>query len=70
MVHKIKLARTETALPTIIETLTKKGLKINDIALVKPTLDQVFLQVTGNAMRDRAANGDSYGQRVLIERMK
>ena len=67
--YRIKLGRTD-ALPAIVETVTKKGLKISDITLTKPTLDQVFLQITGNTMRDGAANGDSYGQRVLIERMK
>ena len=67
--YKIKLARTD-ALPTIIEAVTKSGLNISDINLTKPTLDQVFLQITGNTMRDKATNGDSYAQRVLIERMK
>ncbi|MGA3290322.1 MAG: ATP-binding cassette domain-containing protein [Candidatus Bathyarchaeia archaeon] len=68
--YKIKLTRTERALPAIVETVTKKGLKISDITLAKPTLDQVFLQITGNTMRDGATNGDSFGQRVLIERLK
>ena len=68
--YSIKLARTETALPAIVEAITRKGLKISDISLAKPTLDQVFLQITGNTMRDTGANGDSYGQRVLIERLK
>ena len=68
--YKIKLTRTETTLPAIVETITKKGLKISDIALAKPTLDQVFLQITGNTMRDGAANGGSYGEKVLMERLK
>jgi ABC-2 type transport system ATP-binding protein len=68
--YKVKLARTETALPAIVEAITKKGFKISEIALSKPTLDQVFLQITGNTMRNGAANGDSFGQRVLIERLK
>ena len=67
--YRIKLARTETTLPAIIETVTKKGLRISDITLTKPTLDEVFLQITGNSMRDGATNGDSYGQKVLIERL-
>ncbi len=67
--YRIKLGRTD-ALPAIVEAVTNSGLKISDITLTKPTLDQVFLQITGNTMRDGAANGDSYGQRVLIERMK
>jgi ABC-2 type transport system ATP-binding protein len=68
--YQIKLTKTETALPAIVEAVTKSGRKISDITLSKPTLDQVFLQITGNTMRDGAANGDGYGQRVLIERMK
>ncbi|MGA3110865.1 MAG: ATP-binding cassette domain-containing protein [Candidatus Bathyarchaeia archaeon] len=68
--YKIKLTRTETALPAIVETITKKGQQISDITLSKPTLDQVFLQITGSTMRDSAANEDSYGQRIQIERLK
>ncbi len=68
--YNIKLARTETALPAIVEAVTKKGLKISDINLTKPTLDQVFLQITGNTMRDGSTNGDGFGQHVLIERLK
>jgi len=68
--YRIKLARIETALPTIVDAVTRKGLKISDITLSKPTLNQVFLQITGNTMRDSGANGDGFGQRVLIERLK
>jgi len=68
--YKLNLASSEKALPAIVEAVTKNGLKISSIALAKPTLDQVFLQITGNTMRKGGANGDSYGQRVLIERLK
>jgi len=68
--YKIKLAGTETALPTIVDAVTKRGLKISDITLDKPTLNQVFLQITGNTMRDTGSNGDGFGQRVQIERLK
>ena len=68
--YKIRLTRTEIALPEVVETVTEKGLKISDITLTKPTLDQVFLQITGNTARNGVANEDSYSQRVLIERLK
>ncbi len=68
--YKIKLTKTETAIPAIVEIVTKKGFKISNLTLAKPTLDQVFLQITGNNMRDGTANGDSYGQKVLLERLK
>ena len=69
-IYNIKLAKTEIALPAIVESVTKKGIRITDISLTKPTLNQVFLQATGNMMRNEGTNGDSYGQRVLIERLK
>jgi len=68
--YKLKLNRTEIALPAIVEAVTKTGFKISDISLTKPTLDQVFLQIAGKNMRDTTTNGDSYSQRVLIERLK
>jgi ABC-2 type transport system ATP-binding protein len=69
-VYRIKLLQVGQVLPSIIEGITQKGLTITQIGLVKPTLDQVFLEVTGNSMRDKGPNGDSFGQRVLIERLK
>jgi len=69
-IYQITLSKTEIALPTIVETVTRKGLKISDITLSKPTLDQVFMKIVGSGMRDSGTNGDSYGQRVLIERLK
>jgi ABC-2 type transport system ATP-binding protein len=68
--YKIKLLKTELAIQQIVEAVTKQGLKISDITLTKPTLDQVFLQITGNTMRDGAANSYSFGQPILIERLK
>ncbi|MGD0160417.1 MAG: ATP-binding cassette domain-containing protein [Candidatus Bathyarchaeia archaeon] len=68
--YKIRLSRIEQDLPIIVEGATKKGLNITGIALARPSLDQVFLEITGNSMRDNERNGDSYAQRVMIERLK
>ena len=68
--YNITLSRTEKVLFLIVDGITKKGLKITDIALLKPTLDQVFLQITGNSMRDGASNGDAFAQKLIVERMK
>lgn len=68
--YDIKIEKTDRALPLIVDGITKKGLKISDIAIVKPTLDQVFLQVTGNGMRDGVSNGDGFAQRIMMERAK
>ncbi len=69
-VYRIKILRVGEVLPSIIEEIVRKDLAITQIDLAKPTLNQVFLEVTGSSMRDEAANGDPFGQRVLIERLK
>ena len=46
--YRVKLPRVEKALPTIVEGVSDYGLKITDISFTKPTLEQVFLEVTGD----------------------
>ncbi len=48
----MKVVKAEAALPTIIASITARGLKIKGISYNKPTLDEVFLEVTGRSMRD------------------
>jgi ABC-2 type transport system ATP-binding protein len=54
-IYRLTLPRTEKALPAIVEGLSQKGVRISTISFTKPTLDQVFLQVTGRSMRDEEA---------------
>jgi hypothetical protein len=37
---------------TIIEHLTRDGIEIMDMRMTRPSLGDVFLQVTGRALRD------------------
>ncbi len=67
-VYKMKIPRTERALPTIIEGVTKRGLKITEISFTKPTLDEVFLEVTGRTMREEEGVQESWIQNVNLER--
>ena len=56
--YNVKLPKVERALPEIVQGVTSRGLKITDIAFTKPTLEQVFLDVTGKSFRDsEAGNG-------------
>jgi ABC-2 type transport system ATP-binding protein len=69
--YRIKLPKTERALPAIVEGVTKKGLEIKEISFTKPTLDEVFLDITGKSMRDEdASESDSVMQNFVNERMK
>jgi ABC-2 type transport system ATP-binding protein len=50
--YRLKLPKVESALPEIITTVASKGLKITETSFTKPTLDQVFLEITGRSLRD------------------
>ena len=64
--YRLKLPRVESALPAIIVGIASRNLRITETSFSKPTLDQVFLEVTGRSMRDaqeadgHSSNGGSY----------
>jgi ABC-2 type transport system ATP-binding protein len=60
--YRLKLPRAERALPAILEGVTKKGFRITEISFTKPTLDQVFLEITGKSMRDEDDGGRDSAQ--------
>jgi len=60
--YRLKLPKVETALSNIIASVTEKGLKIRETSFTKPTMDQVFLEVTGRSMRDAEEPGGSNGR--------
>jgi ABC-2 type transport system ATP-binding protein len=50
--YVLKVPKGEKALPEIIENLLKMKLRISKVTLVKPTLDQVYLEYTGRSLRE------------------
>jgi ABC-2 type transport system ATP-binding protein len=66
--YKMKLPKTEQALPVIIEGVTKRGLKITEISFTRPKLDDVFLDVTGRSMREDEGGEDSWVQNMNLGR--
>ena len=42
----------EEALPGLLRTLNAAGISMESIQLARPTLDDVFLTVTGRSLRD------------------
>jgi len=70
-VYRIKLPRTEKALPSIVTGLVQKEAEIEEISFSKPTLDQVFLDVVGKSMRDEEApQSDSTWENIKMERAR
>jgi ABC-2 type transport system ATP-binding protein len=68
-VYKMKLPRTERALPMIIGEVTKRSLTISEISFSRPKLDDVFLEVTGRTMREDEGGGeDSWVQNLNMGR--
>jgi ABC-2 type transport system ATP-binding protein len=70
-VYRIKLTKTEKALPAIVAGVVQKEAEIEEITFSKPTLDQVFLDVVGKSMRDEEASGsDSGWENIRMERAR
>jgi ABC-2 type transport system ATP-binding protein len=63
--YQIRIPRVEKALPQIVDGVVERGLKISDISFTRPTLDQVFLQVTGRQIREGGESQQSAS--VLME---
>jgi len=62
--YRLKLPRVESALPAIITSIASQDLQITETSFSKPTLDQVFLEVTGRSMRDALeSNTNGHGDR-------
>ncbi|MEM4701528.1 MAG: ATP-binding cassette domain-containing protein [Candidatus Bathyarchaeia archaeon] len=50
--YRIKAEKGEATAPLIIEALRKKGYTVTRLSLTEPTLNEVYLEYTGRAMRD------------------
>jgi len=59
--YRLKLPKVESALPAIITSIASRDLQITETSFTKPTLDQVFLEVTGRSMRDALESNDHGG---------
>jgi len=64
--YRFKLPSTEEALPTIFDGISRKGMKITKISFDKPSLDQVFLEVTGRSLRDEESAPEDRTQRFIM----
>lgn len=51
-IYRVKAEHGEVTAPLIIETLRTRGYTVVKLSLTKPTLDEVFLEYTGRALRD------------------
>lgn len=66
--YRVKAHHGEKALPQILQYFIKGGVKIKSATLTKPTLDQVFLELTGRSLRDIEESDKSSKKRIDVLR--
>jgi ABC-2 type transport system ATP-binding protein len=58
---RLTVEHGEEALPALLRALDGAGITINSISLSRPTLDDVFLTLTGRSLRDDSPSAGEHG---------
>jgi ABC-2 type transport system ATP-binding protein len=67
--YRVKVELGEETAPLILSALMKKDVTITKLSLSKPTLDEVYLEYTGKAMREEEGT-DMFRQRMTLRRAR
>jgi ABC-2 type transport system ATP-binding protein len=54
--YRVKVERGEEVAPAIIEAIRSRGVAISKLSMIKPTLDEVYLEYTGRSLREEQAS--------------
>jgi ABC-2 type transport system ATP-binding protein len=69
--YRIKAESGEVTAPLIIEALRKKGYTVTKLSLTEPTLNEVYLEYTGRALRDAEESKEAFRtQRITLRRAR
>ena len=69
--YRIKVELGEEASPQITDVIRLKGLHVTKVSLTKPTLDEVYLDLTGRTLREEEVDKLSmFRQRATIRRAR
>jgi ABC-2 type transport system ATP-binding protein len=69
--YRIKADMGEEASPQIMDLIRSKGMHVTRISLTKPTLDEAYLELTGNSLREEETNKmQMMTQRVTMMRAR
>ncbi len=69
--YYVKVVEGEVTAPLIIEALRKKGYTVTRFSLTEPTLNEVYLEYTGRAIRDmEGSNAEIMIQRLHLRRAR
>jgi ABC-2 type transport system ATP-binding protein len=69
--YRIKAESGEVTAPLIIEALRRKGYTVTRLSLTEPTLNEVYLEYTGRAIRDTEESKEAFRtQRITLRRAR
>jgi len=69
--YHVKAEFGEITTPFIIEALRKKGYTVSKLSLTEPTLNEVYLEYTGKAIRDTEESKEAFrAQRITLRRAR
>ncbi|MBS7646771.1 ATP-binding cassette domain-containing protein [Candidatus Bathyarchaeota archaeon] len=70
--YRVKAVKGEVTAPLIIEVLRRKGYTVTRLSLTEPTLNEVYLEYTGKALRDteESSRAEFMAQRVHLWRAR
>jgi ABC-2 type transport system ATP-binding protein len=68
--YRVKAENGEETAPLVLNALMKNGVTITKLSLSKPTLDEVYLEYTGKAMREEEGSPDMFRQRITLRRAR
>jgi ABC-2 type transport system ATP-binding protein len=65
---RLTVAQGDQAMPVILRALDGAGIGVASIALARPTLDDVFLKLTGRSLREAQATSEKTASGKQTER--
>lgn len=69
--YRVKAAKGEVTAPLIIEALRRNGFTVTRLSLTEPTLNEVYLEYTGRAIRDtEESRAEFMAQRIHLRRAR
>jgi len=68
---RIKAYEGEKVLPSIVLELSRKGVLMKSVNLIKPSLDEVFLEYTGKRIREaEVSKEEAFRERAIMRRRR
>ncbi len=68
--YRMKVESGEKVAPQIIETILQRGFHVIKLSMAKPTLDEVYLELTGRSLRDEEGGEDMWRLRMTLRRAR